>query len=269
MKVYVLFSYIESVIPPRCRKARLISRNDGKLKLSIKELASDQAPVAIRSKGIFIFKDRKPFEVEYRLWKGQLWTSMNIDGVEPRGRYSGMDNWDWPVLPSKIDIRDTGRDYDSDFSLQTQTFMYEEAVAQLRAISKTQLIIDGKYYRPTSEPRYVVMTFGLGANHGGTSCSMSDFYNSNISHERYFNLLERDQAVALATKIATNRRDTKNLPIVPDGPKWEVLIPEAIKVKPNKQHGKGDPFLNLLDVVSQTSGGSHLIGTAAMATQLS
>ena len=59
---------------------------------------------------------------------------------------------------------------------------------------------------------------------------LSDYYNSNIARKAYFNLLEREKAIQYATEIATNRGDTKSLPIEPHGPEWQILMPEALQV---------------------------------------
>jgi len=88
-------------------------------------------------------------------------------------------------------------------------------------------------------------------------------YNGNIPRSRYFSLLERDKAIALATDIATRRGDDKSLPIKPHGPAWEILLPEAIQVKPSVQHGDGDGFLNTLDALTMDTGGAPVVGLVA------
>lgn len=47
----------------------------------------------------------------------------------------------------------------------------------------------------------------------------------------YFGLLDRDAAIAAATKTATDRGDDQSLPVVPHGSQFEVLIREAVKLR--------------------------------------
>ena len=270
MKTKILFSYHENVIPPKCRKPRLVRFDDGEFTIEISEVSASDAPVAIRAKGAFIHRPDKSYTLEYRWWNGRLWSAKNIDGVEPRGRTSRQDDWDYPAWPSELDLRsENGWQDDYTYSLYNRSHDGREQIHQYLAdVAQHHLVIDGVPYRPVGEPRYVVMTFGLGQNHGGTACMMDSFYNSNISKDRYFSLLQRDQAIALATQIATQRGDTKSLPIDPHGPEWEICIPAAIQVNPATQHGDGCAFLNSLEAVAQISGGSPIAAFAAIAAGL-
>ena len=112
----------------------------------------------------------------------------------------------------------------------------------VRKEMKKYLLIDGVLYEQTTEPRYVINTFGLGHNHGGTGMFCEYFYNDNIGKQNYFSALEGDKAVAYANYVAKRRGDTN------DVGKFEPFIichmPELVKIKPNKQHGNGDKFLN-------------------------
>jgi hypothetical protein len=267
MKVKILFSYFEDVVPPRCRKARSVRFDDGEATIEIKEISAQDAPVAIRANGSFIHRRNEAYMLEYRWWNGSLWSSVRIEGVEPNGRTSGKDDWDFPAWPSVLDLRDDYAYVDSyEFAIRCSAHEGRQHVQEyLQEMAKSHILIDGVPYRPAGEPRYVVMTFGLGQNHGGTACMMDAWYNPNISKDRYFSLLDREKAIALATDIATKRGDTKNLPIKPHGPNWEILLPEAIQVNPDLEHGDGCPLLNTFDAVSQETGGSAVAGFAVAA----
>lgn len=244
-KIKVLFSYSEKIIPKRCRIARDVQFDDGKVTVSIPMVTKEEAPVAI-------IKNRcwdQPKPISYRWYKKQLWEVNNdIDCLPDQLHASGNGSYDFGVHL---------------YGYQSKT----KAISQIKSAAQKHLIIDGQYYRAVGEPRYVVMTFGLGANHGGTSLSWDSSYNSNIGKSRYFNLLQREEAIALATKIAKARGDNKSLPIRPEG--FKVLIPDAIKVNPNKQHGNGCAFLNSLNALSESSGGNNLlVGVAAISMAL-
>lgn len=231
MKIKILFSYVENEIPHRCRLARPVRYHDGEIELDIPEIESNEAPVAIRSNGKTNIDDT-PFQLEYNWWKNRLWTNVESDGIEPCFDKETKVPTHFLQYPSTLDLRSDSRLENFDFGiyLANASSSKQQAINYLKEWSSDQLIIDGNRYQPTGEPRYVVMTFGLGRNHGATACMMDARKNPNIGDSAYFNLLERDKAIERATEVAMNRGDSKSLPIAPHGPSWEVLIPEAIRL---------------------------------------
>lgn len=268
MKIKINFSYTESIVPPKCRNARPVTFHDGVLNASIKEVTGAEAPVAIIAEKAMTDELSPAFKVEYRWHDGKLWTAVRMRcGSELCSYTSGKQDWQHPELPDAIDMTVEVSLNGAGRLLGIYNYRYfhqpkAAVVKELHKAIKDHLIIDGVFYRPEGEPRYVVMTFGFGNNHGGTSVSIDGGYNSNISKSRYFSLLERDKAIALGTQIATNRGDNESLPMRIYGPTYQILIPEAIRVEPNKQHGDGCPLLNQFDAVSQASGGSPAVGLA-------
>lgn len=198
-KVKVLFSYTENIVPKGCRLARNVRFDDGQITLGIPVITAEQAPIAI------IEDDA----VEYRWWNKKLWTT--------RGDF----------LPSTIDQRGNYTHHEERFYPKTK----KERIKSLKtSIGKQFLIVDGICYVAAGEPRYYVITFGLGRNHGSTSLSCGYSYNENICKSAYFNLLQRNEAIAAATKTAKNRGDTKSLPIKLEE-SFKILIPESIQVQ--------------------------------------
>lgn len=233
MQIRVLFNYTESVIPPRCRKPRTLTRDDGKVEIDIPVLSADQAPVAIRASGNFLSRDLA-FAYELRWWEGQLWSPVSLgQSGEPRGRTSGQDNWDWPALPEVLDLRQGTRNqcYAYEFFGSYGSNPRDDVEVEIHAFAKRHIVIEGKPYRAVLEPRYVVMTFGLGANHGGTAVMPANHFNTNIKAENYFGLLELKEALSYATQVAEGRSDTKNLPMRYAGPTFDVLMPEVVTVR--------------------------------------
>lgn len=127
------------------------------------------------------------------------------------------------------------------------------------------MIIDNIVYSVVGEPRYVLMTFGLGHNHGGTSLMIDNYYNSNISKNCYFNALERDKAIAETINTATRRGDDESIDRIGKSYNIEVLIPQAVHCKPQLEHGEGDPFINSLNAITESS---STIGEAAIFSML-
>ena len=113
--------------------------------------------------------------------------------------------------------------------------------------AENYIIYDGKVWKTCGEPMYVINTFGLGHNHGGTGFFIEYHYNPNISNKNYFNALEREKAIAYGKKVATNRGDTESIEGMGDHDIIEVLIPEMVHRNPQKDHGEGNSFLNSLE----------------------
>lgn len=245
-KIKVEFSYWEDSIPKYCRKVRPVRFDKGVVTLSIPMVSSKEAPIAILKSPCF--EQDEP--ISYHWWNQQLWKKDD-------SQYFGDG-----ILPYEMDIR-------SQYRPQARELGYcsalvcpskEQVIKGLKTCAADWLFIDGALYRVSGEPRYVTMTFGLGSNHGGTSLMWSSHYNSNIGAKSYFSLLQKEEAIARATQIAINRGDTKSLPIEADD--FEVLIPQAIRLNPAKEHGDGCEFLNSLEAVAQASGGNQAVVAA-------
>lgn len=117
--------------------------------------------------------------------------------------------------------------------------------------AKKYIYYDGKFWSACGEPRYVINTFGLGHNHGGTGFFIEYGYNTNIPAKRYFNALQRDDAIAYGKSVALSRGDTESVDGIGAYDNIEVVMPEMVKVNPSKQHGDGDPFVNSIeDIIS-------------------
>lgn len=130
----------------------------------------------------------------------------------------------------------------------------EEAMKFLEEKMNQYVMIDGVIYERTSEPRYAIITFGLGHNHGGTNYFIENFYNPNISKDNYFNALEFDKMKERAIEIAKNRGDTYDIPRIQESKvKIEVHDPSVIKCNPQQEHGFGNPLFNSLEAVIQGS----------------
>lgn len=230
MKVKILFSYTEFIIPKGCRKARYVSFDDGEVAISVKEIRPTDAPVAIRATGGF--DDETPYTTEYRWWKGRLWTSLRVSSGRPCSHTSRGNDWAYAPLPLNevIDLRSGKRLHNPSISLSSSRRCTKtQAIADMREQMGNIILIGGVTYCVASEPCYKVMTFGMGWNHGGTAL-MLDIV-SGVKPKNRFGLLDLEAAIEDATETAADRGDSQSLPIVPHGPRFEVLIPEAIKLR--------------------------------------
>lgn len=235
MKITATFSFIETVIPQGRRKPVEVLQHTGRVDAVIKELRDDEAPVAIvatmplRDAGLQIL-------VPYRWYQGKLWTPVALRSNQPYESPWMKGFYGFEVPPSHLDLTDTSRgNRDRYVGADWDTGNKETTERAVRGALRGLIIVDGVVFRRASEPRYVVMTFGLGRNHGGTSLMTDDFFNSNLKRSSYFSLLDLEAAKAKATAVATGRGDTKSLPIVVNGPTYQVLIPEAIRIRSKTQ----------------------------------
>lgn len=140
----------------------------------------------------------------------------------------------------------------------------EAALEVLQDFIGSHILIDGELYEQVGEPRYLVNTFGLGHNHGGTAMFIENFYNPNISKNNYFNALQREEAIAYATAVATRRGDTESLGKF-DAINIQVFMPELIRCNPQAEHGNGNPLLNEMEEMVQASSSALEAGLLTIA----
>ena len=140
-----------------------------------------------------------------------------------------------------------------------------ECIEKILNKAEDYVIYDGKVWEICGEPMYVINTFGLGHNHGGTGFFIEHFYNENISHENYFNALQRKEAIAYGKSVAANRGDTESIDRIGLYDNIEVLMPNMVKRNPCREHGDGDGFLNFLETMIEGTDSSVEAGLLAVA----
>lgn len=226
MQCTINYSYVAQVIPPRCRKPRAQRFDDGVVVVSIREVTSKQAPVAILGAEMDFASGNYMEAVSYRWFDGRLWADVPVHGCSRRREVR------YPVMPSELNlITDSAMLSNNHFGIYVGAHEGKDGIAaHLQACSTDWLIIDGQLHRTAGEPMYVAMTFGLSHNHGGSSLLADDHLNPNIKPEAYFSLLEKEQADAYTLAIAHNRGDTVKVSTDP-GFQFEVLMAEAIRWK--------------------------------------
>jgi len=226
MQIMVSYSFMESYLPSKRHKILRWRESGGELSVTINEVSETDAPVAFL---VTELRDEltKYYWFDNQLWRPVLWSEMH-------GGKTGL----FPISQLVSHIKSYTR-----FKHKKTE---QEAISEIREESERFIIIDGVVCRKIGEPRYVLMTFGLGNNHGGTSLMIDNHYNSNISKDRYYNALDKEKAIADAKAVAIKRGDTNHVDRI--GESWiiKVLMPEAVRCKPQEEHGDGDPFLNSL-----------------------
>lgn len=203
-------------VPPRCRNARLVPYEIETV-VHVPVVAAEDAPLAIESR----HDDTSTGSVSdseargrYRLHRGDLY-------VLERRNYGDHR----PIVAGSDDFRaQTTR---SDRSARSADEFAADAAHSYRHL----IIIDGHVWKRDSEPRYVVQTFGLGGNHGGTGLFAATSDNPNIKASAYFRVDQFEQARAYALEVAENRGDLASVPgLRAQEPDFRVLIPEAVRL---------------------------------------
>ena len=246
IKIKIKTYYYEQYIPPRCRKPRF-RKETGDIAVSVRSVSCDEAPIAFR---LSDYSHKVENNTEIRFYKGKCYK-------RTMKRYIDAREWYTPVCCAEI--TSCLRPYMTYTTDRTK----EYCINAYRDEAKKHLFIDGEVWQQCGEPRYKINTFGLGHNHGGTGLFVDHNYNPNISSRNYFSALDGDKAVAYANEVARRRGDTKDVGKFEK--MIEVLMPECVKVKPRKQHGDGDPFINKLKAICEPSSSALEAGLMVMA----
>lgn len=285
MNLKVDFTYEEKYLrTSRCRKP-LARTREGIYELAIKELAKAECPIAavvhdMKSvyEGTTTTADfegngeYKMFAEPYRVHNGKFYKFC-------RASYGAA------ISTAQTELKYVIADIKSDlyrYSLYEKENLFSdksvyisdnlsEIVDNMQARANKYISLDGELWKECGEPRYVVNTFGLGHNHGGTAMFIEEFYNSNISSKNYFNAVDRDKAITYAKETAIARGDTDSVKRIGKMENIEVLIPEFFKVDPEKEHGEGNAFLNLLeDMVTSSNNATEagILVTLATASEI-
>lgn len=217
MNIRTHIKYEESYLPPRCRKLRYRECEDF-INVPLKEVASAELQLAFEDnsysgKGkIYFYRDK-------------LWckAERNHNIAKNYGTKSALEDLIWIHEYCSTYFRFS---WDREAGMDTSR---DGIIAAAINDMKSYILVDGELYSVTSEPRYVIVTFGCGNNHGGTGMFCEYGYNPNIAMENYFSALQGEQAVAYANNVAENRGDTRD--VGKFKPFIIVHMPEVVKIK--------------------------------------
>lgn len=273
------YSYTQRFLPSkRHRKLRFRKMKDTMV-VNIKELTVDEFPVAFIvhelkgvCEGMKSYDDYenckyeyKMFAEEIRTYKGELRTPIRIThGAAISTLFRDytyiLENIEYSLRNSKLNKFDNFPYTDNADEFTEQSIIVndnkKEVERYIKNHIKSYIYFDGKFWIVCNEPMYVVNTFGLGHNHGGTGMFIESHYNPNISSDNYFNALQRDEAIEHGKAIAVRRGDTESIEGIGKYIDIEVIMPEMVKANPKKEHGKGDPFLNDIEDIVESSNDS-------------
>ena len=244
--VTVSESYYCAYIPSARSQKFEFDEVEGTIKLAIVSVSGQEAPVAFR---LSDYSHEEKGKTEIRWYQGKCWRKCIKSDFVCQGGKEGITP---EYLAEHLNV---SLPYGHSRSRELVVKRYRKALQEY-------LVIDGEVWHETGEPRYVINTFGLGHNHGGTGLFVDEYYNSNISRERYFSALDGDKAVSEANRIAERRGDTESMGRFEK--MIEVLLPEAVSIQPLKEHGEGDPFINKLEAVTEAAPDATTAGLLTM-----
>lgn len=242
--VIIRESYYAAYIPSARSQKFSFDEVEGEFKVNVVSLTADEAPVAFR---LSDYSHRERGNTEIRWYKGKLWRRMTQNDGRCGGDLSDVKTDELPRVVRIV--------YGIPHSIAKTRELLQK---KFRESAKSYILIDGAVWTVTGEPRYVVNTFGLGHNHGGTGLFVEECYNQNIANTNYFSALDGDAAVAYANKVAERRGDTNDVGKFEK--MIEVLIPEAVTIRPMQEHGEGDPFINKINAITEKAPDSTTAG---------
>lgn len=231
----VPYAYSKEIIPPRCRKPRMVDGLKDTAKVEVRFIPEgDPRPkIAFVVHGGYprVRGGRKIYACDGKLWALRM-ASKDCAGAEGPEKATELERI---------------------FAFVAQyggTRSKERRLTDLKGKADSLLIVGNYLYEQVNEPRYCIYTFGLGHNHAGIGTDLSvDFhYNDNICKDRYFNALHKAGAIRRAKEIALGRGDTDSVKYI--GKEYiEVRMPELVKCNPAAEAGEGCAFTNGLEAL--------------------
>ena len=281
MKFNIEFFRTEKFLPTkRHRKERLREVRDN-VKVDIQELIPNNFPVA------FIIDDYcsvfdtpeydnnkteyKRFQREIRTYNGELYMAVNVShGAAISTHYEPLSYIedklrDWYTRFSWYEKEESDLFNEKSIILSDNR---EERIAEIEENAKHYVIYDNIVWVRVNEPMYLINTFGLGHNHGGTGFFIDFHYNPNISKDNYFNALQREEAIAYGKAVAARRGDTESVDSIGEFDNIIVLMPELVKRNPQEEHGEGCSFINMLNSLTESADSVGEAGVLAVAATL-
>lgn len=269
----IKFWHMQKYLPTK-RYRKLRERYvKNKFDVEIKEVTKEEFPVAFiihdykriykNAKSYKEFNgdsDFKMFSEEIRTYEGKLFLPVRVTHGSAISLCFETLNYIREYIEDYEPYQKGGKDFTEDSIIKEDNI--EECKERILRKSKDCIIYEGKVWKVCTEPMYVINTFGLGHNHGGTDFSITYGYNSNISKNNYFNALEREEAITYGKKVATNRGDTESINRIGKFDNIEVLMPEMVKRNPQKEHG--DTFINSLENMINNTDSSVEAGLLAI-----
>lgn len=269
MKYEVEITYTEDWIPPRCRKPRPREVTDA---ITVEIAEATMADLELVGKTV-----THVFPTDHT--KSMYYIDQPIYRMGSRLYAAAYGEWHPSAVPDHIERNNvvaTLEHVENWFVREGKDRWYgargrEGIEHHVTSFAECLLLVDGRVFIESPEPRYEIVTFGLGHNHGGTSYFIAWDYNNNISWERYFNANDFEAMRTALYETASGRGDTEDVERYKEAfdsgnyQRIEVYVPDAFTCCPQAEHGEGDPFINSIEGVVSASGSAAEAGLLAIA----
>ncbi len=224
MKIETTIKFYEGYILPRCRKMRY-KEVFKSVWVNIQETTFDSLKLAY----IDLWNNWEVYYYNGKFYKRSFFSFT-----------FAYDNTITNALDDLIARRKKGSQYFAktknlfgDFTNYSEYETKKDIVKRLKKEMSQYLIVDGVLYEMViGKPYYIINTFGLGANHGGTALfvSYSTAPKRMIRESKgwAFSINDTEKAISTAIEIATNRRDTNYIDKIKK-PKIDIKMPELFK----------------------------------------
>ena len=216
--ITVTFDYDEPYLPTPRHRIPHMRRVNASYDRAIPTVTSEQAPVVLRVPvNGYVDEGLGPefvsLTADLRGYDGRLYEPLAADGSRTTYEIG---------RPVKVG---------SDHFPTTRTIpnifrRLAEAHEAIDATFDTYLIIDGRVWVQTTEPRYVVHTYGMGHNHGGTSLAVEKHGEDGHAHPA----TDAAKVITKALAVAEERGDDQSLERIRTTELIEVLDPSYVKV---------------------------------------
>ena len=259
MKIKTWIKFEESFLPPRCRKLRY-KECEEYVDIELKETTMNALKLAFI---VNTFDGCSIYAFDNKLWKKAAIRDICAGGEDEYGYHTPLQALEWWNQHGSCYFR-----FDFDREHYGKDTSREAVIDCANNDIGKYILVDGELFVQTYEPMYCIYTFGLGHNHGGTSLSVDNHYNCNISSDRYYSALEYDKAIKEVIRVAESRGDTKDVERYQElvsKPIINVILPECVHRNPELEHGTGNEVLNDFENVIKSSASSVEAGLLCIA----
>lgn len=281
MEIKINYEYKQVFLPTKRHKKSFDRSIQSSITVEVEEMQSDSFPIA------FVVNDMESICVgaktywdfdnmdskyttnkkEIRTYGGKLYVPVHVThGAAISTEYMTSEQIAEYI---QCEIRSAFGFYSYESSFSQKSIIVsdnnDEVQDFIRNIIKKYVFFAGAFWMICAEPRYVINTFGLGHNHGGTGFFIEYHYNGNIPAKNYFNALQREEAIRYGQNVARNRGDTDSIDGIGKYDMIEVLMPEMVHCNPQMDHDNGDPFLNELEKIISSCNDTFTAGMFCIA----